>query len=95
MRFRSNIAVDGLTAWDEQTWAGRKICIGAVKFDVVKPKTRCLATHANPITGERDLPILTTLTKKMGQENPTFAVAMMPSGAGGQIRVGDQVRLLD
>ena len=95
LRFRSNIAVDGLTAWAEQSWVGRKIRIGAVKFDVVKPKTRCLATHANPITGERDLAILTTLTQKMGQENPTFAVAMMPSGNGGQIRVGDQVTLLD
>ena len=94
LRFRSNIAVDGLTAWEEQSWVGRKIRIGAVEFDVVKPKTRCLATHANPITGERDLPILTTLTQKMGQENPTFAVAMLPSG-GGQIRVGDQVMLLD
>ncbi len=95
LRFRSNIAVDGLTAWNEQSWVGRKIRIGAVQFDVVKPKTRCLATHANPITGERDLPILTTLTHKMGQENPTFAVAMLPSGGGGQIRVGDQVTLLD
>ena len=95
LRFRSNIAVDGLTAWQEQSWVGRKVCIGAVEFDVVKPKTRCLATHANPVTGERDLPILTTLTQKMGQENPTFAVAMVPSGDGGQIRVGDQVTLLD
>ena len=95
LRFRSNIAVDGLTAWKEQSWVGRKIRIGAVKFDVVKPKTRCLATHANPTTGERDLAILTTLTQKIGQDNPTFAVAMLPSGAGGQIRVGDQVTLLD
>jgi uncharacterized protein YcbX len=95
LRFRSNVAVDGLRAWEEQSWVGRKIRIGAVEFDVVKPKTRCLATHANPKTGERDLPILTTLTQKLGQENPTFAVAMLPSGAGGQIRVGDQVTLLD
>ena len=95
LRFRSNIAVDGLTAWKEQRWVGRKIRIGAVEFDVVKPKTRCLATHANPITGERDLPILTTLTQKMGQETPTFAVAMLPSGRGGQIHVGDQVTLID
>ena len=90
LRFRSNIAVDGLGAW-----VGRKIRIGAVEFDVVKPKTRCLATHANPKTGERDMPILTTLTQKVGQENPTFAVAILPSGAGGQIRVGDQVTLID
>jgi uncharacterized protein YcbX len=94
-RFRSNIAVDGLTAWEEQSWVGRKIRIGTVEFDVVKPKTRCLATHANPITGERDLPILTTLTQKMGQENPTFAVAMLPTGTGGQIRVGDPLSLVN
>jgi hypothetical protein len=62
-----------------------------VEFDVVKPKTRCLATHANPITGKRDLAILTTLTQKFSQENPTFAVAMVPSRSGGEIRVGDQV----
>ena len=95
LRFRSNIAVDGLGAWEEQWWVGRKIRIGAVEFDVVKPKTRCLATHANPQTGERDLPILTTLTQKIGQENPTFAVAMLPRSAGGQIHVGDQVTVLD
>jgi uncharacterized protein YcbX len=94
LRFRSNIAIDGLSAWEEQSWVGRKIRIGAVEFDVVKPKTRCLATHANPVTGERDLPVLTTLTQKFGQENPTFGVAMVPTGAGGQIRVGDQVTLL-
>jgi uncharacterized protein YcbX len=95
LRFRSNIAVDGLGAWEEQSWVGRKIRIGAVEFDVVKPKTRCLATHANPETGQRDLPILATLTQKIGQENPTFAVAMHPKNAGAQIHVGDQVILLD
>jgi uncharacterized protein YcbX len=94
VRFRSNIAVDGLAAWEEQNWVGQKIRIGAVEFDVVKPKTRCLATHANPVTGERDQPILTTLTQKIGQENPTFAVAMLPSWSGGQIRVGDPVSLV-
>lgn len=95
LRFRSNVAVDGLNAWEEQSWVGRKIRIGAVEFDVVKPKTRCLATHANPVSGERDLPILTTLSQKFGQENPTFAVAMVPSCGGGEIRVGDNVTLLD
>jgi len=34
------------------------------------------------------------LTQKLGQENPTFAVAMLPIGAVGQIRVGDEVALL-
>jgi uncharacterized protein len=94
-RFRSNIALEGLGAWEEQRWVGRKVRIGTVTFDVVRPKVRCLATHANPTTGERDVPMLTTLTKVFGQEKPTFAVAMVPSHAGGHIHVGDHVTLVE
>ncbi len=95
LRFRSNIAIEGLAAWEEQSWVGRRLRVGAVEFDVVKPKTRCLATHANPATGERDLPILTALTHRMSQEHPTFAIAMSPRRGGGEIRVGDEVALVD
>ena len=95
IRFRSNIAVDGLAAWDELNWVGRGVRIGVVDFDVVSPKTRCLATHANPVTGERDVDVLSTLRDKLGHELPTFGVAMRPRAAGGQIRVGDKVTVLD
>lgn len=95
LRFRSNIVVDGLEAWEEQSWVGRKIRIGQVNFDVVKPKTRCLATQANPSSGKRDLPILKTLTHAFNQDKPTFAIAMIPSGAGRQVQVGDKVSLFD
>ena len=94
-RFRSNIALEGLGAWEEHRWVGRKVRIGTVTFDVVRPKVRCLATHANPTTGERDVPILTTLTTVFGQEKPTFGVAMVPSQAGGHIHVGDHVTLVE
>lgn len=95
LRFRSNIVIDGLEAWEEQNWVGRKIRIGQVSFDVVMPKTRCLATQANPRSGKRDLPILKTLTHAFSQEKPTFAIAMVTSGVGGQVHVGDKVSLLD
>ena len=94
-RFRSNIALEGLGAWEEQRWVGHKVRIGTVTFDVVRPKVRCLATHANPTTGARDVPILTTLTQVFGQEKPTFGVAMMPSHAGGHMHVGDHVTLVE
>src|SRR3990172_3892444 len=71
-RFRSNIAVEGLDAWEEQSWVGRKVRIGRVKFDVVRPKVRCLAVNANPETGERDAPILATLLSAFAQQQPTF-----------------------
>ena len=91
VRFRSNIAIEGVTAWAEQDWVGRALRIGDVEFDVVRPKVRCLATHANPSTGERDLLVMQTLVKSFQQAQPTFAVALLPRGAGGEIRVGDRV----
>jgi uncharacterized protein YcbX len=90
-RFRSNVVIEGVDAWDEQHWMGRRIRIGDVQFEVVRPKTRCLATHANPSTGERDLPLMKTLVTAFGQKEPTFAVAMVPRGPVGAIRVGDDV----
>jgi uncharacterized protein len=95
LRFRSNIAVEGLEAWQEQSWVGRRLCVGPVAFDVVKGKLRCLATHANPETGERDLPILATLGKVMGQGQPMFAIAMQLVGPGGDVRIGDAVETID
>ncbi len=94
LRFRSNIAIEGLEAWEEQRWVGRKLCIGSVIFDVMAPKGRCLATQANPYSGERDLPILKTLPRAFHQDKPTFAIGMVTSGGGGQIYVGDKVSLL-
>jgi uncharacterized protein YcbX len=94
IRFRSNIAIDGIPAWEEQGWVGRRLRIGTIEFDVVRPKVRCLATHANPRTGERDLPVMQTLVSAFRQQQPTFAVAIVTRGRGGEIRVGDEVDVL-
>lgn len=92
-RFRSNIAVDGLEPWEELGWMGRKVRIGAVDFEVARLKTRCLATHANPRTGERDIPVMTVLKNVFAQEQPTFGIGMTSRG-GGEIRLGDPVTLV-
>jgi uncharacterized protein YcbX len=95
LRFRSNIAIEGVAAWEEQSWLGRRVRVGGVEFDVVKPKARCLATHANPATGERDLQVMQGLMRHFEQAQPTFGVGMLTRGAGGEIRVGDEVVVLD
>lgn len=92
-RFRSNVAIDGVDAWEEQRWVGHNLRIGDVEFKAVNPVTRCLATHANPVTGKRDLPIMNTLLGLFRSERPTFAI-MMTAGRGGVIRVGDKVELV-
>ena len=95
LRFRSNIAIEGIDAWEEQSWCGRKVRIGAVEFDRVRPKVRCLATHANPVTGERDLSVMQTLVSAFVQKEPTLGVGMLTHGLGGRIDVGDEVTLAD
>jgi len=94
MRFRSNVAVDGLGTWEEQSWMNRNLRIGDTEFKVVNPVTRCLATHANPTTGKRDLPVMQTLLQVFPAERPTFAI-LMTSDRGGRIRVGDEVQRSD
>lgn len=90
LRFRHNIVIDGVAAWSEQSWVGGKLRVGSVVFETVVPKVRCLATHANPVSGERDLQVMQTLVKAFAQQQPTFGVGML-SAAGGGIRVGDTV----
>jgi len=63
--------------------------IGEVEFEVARHKTRCLATHADPASGERDVPVMPLLVKHFGQKQPTFAVGMV--AGGGTLRVGDEV----
>jgi hypothetical protein len=92
VRFRSNIAIEGIDAWEEQRWLGRRVRIGSVAFEAVKLKTRCLATHANPHTGVRDLPVMQELMQAYpGQARPTFAIGLQATSGGGMVCIGDRV----
>jgi len=99
-RFRSNVVIGGVDAWDELDWHG-EVRIGDVLLRTAGPIVRCLATHANPDTGERDASVLKTLTGSLGQDEPTLGRLLVlpgisgavgdPAGVGGTIRVGDEV----
>ncbi|MER7446875.1 MOSC domain-containing protein [Microbacterium sp. NPDC097977] len=96
-RFRSNIVIDGVDAWEELDWSG-EVRIGEVTLQTEGPIVRCLATHANPDTGIRDAKVLTTLTGALAQEDPTLGRLLLPattegSVSSGTIRLGDEVRL--
>lgn len=92
-RYRHNIVIDGAQAWEEQSWVGRKLRVGDVVFEAIVPKVRCLATHANPDSGERDLHVMQLLVGKFAQQQPTFGIGMLSAG-GGEIRIGDSVSLV-
>src|SRR6202008_4747210 len=56
LRFRANVYVDGLPAWAEDDLVvGAMAQLGAARLKMFKPIVRCIATHANPDTGVRDI----------------------------------------
>lgn len=89
-RFRMNATIDGVEPWAELEWIGQTIQIGGAEFEVTGPVVRCLATHANPVTGERDQDVMQTLTREFGHERPTMGVLAVPRAAS-TLRVGDEV----
>jgi len=99
-RFRSNIAIEGLPAWAERDLVGRRVRIGEQEFDVHGPIVRCLAINANPDTGQRDLRVLQSLTRDLGQAEPVFGVLLLPRRGpeaeerAARIRVGEEFSLL-
>ena len=56
-RFRGNILVDGVNAWEEFNWIGKKIYIGDAILEVFKRTQRCADTNVNPDNGQRDINI--------------------------------------
>ena len=61
LRFRPNIIMDGIAPWEELSWAGKNADLGRALIHFTKPTGRCLATHANPETGVRDIKVMNLL----------------------------------
>jgi uncharacterized protein len=92
-RFRPSVVVTGAPPWAEDRW--RRVRIGTVPFRVAKPCGRCLVTTTDQVTGERGRQPLKILgrRRRFGQAL-VFGQNLIPD-AGGVIRVGDPVEILD
>ncbi len=86
LRFRSNLWFDGLAPWEENEWVGHRLKIGSAEFKVEERITRCLSTHANPETGERDANTLDALEAGWGHRDFSVAAVVVKYGT---IRLGD------
>ena len=84
------MVIEGADAWAEIAWKG-SVMIGESRFEVIKPVPRCLATHANPKTGEQDLELMKGLIAANGLGEPMFAIRLNPIDTAGKIRVGDSI----
>lgn len=97
-RFRMTFTVDGVRAYEEETWLGRRVRLGAA---VIRPRGnvgRCAATTFDPDTGTKTADTLKALTAMRAHVPST---ERMPFGvhaevvSPGVVRVGDAVEVLD
>ena len=88
LRFRANVHVEGWPAWVENGWSGREMDLGTARLRVVKPITRCAATHVDPATGIRDIEVVNSLFEQYGHRLCGLYLSVTTDGA---VAVGDPV----
>lgn len=91
LRWRGNLILEGLRPWEEFDWIGRTIRVGLAEIEIREKITRCLATTANPDTGERDADTLGAL--KSGWDHQEFGVYGVVTKTG-DIEQGDTVEVI-
>lgn len=60
-RFRPNIVIDGVEAWEEFNWVGQELQLDGARIAVTARINRCLNIEVNPDTGEIDIALLSLL----------------------------------
>ena len=94
LRFRPNLVVAGTAAHAEDEW--KRVRIGAVEFDVVKPCVRCVFTTVDFERGARDPsgePLRTLIGYRRSDDGVTFGQNLIPRGTG-TLALGDPVAVI-
>jgi uncharacterized protein YcbX len=92
LRFRANVYFEGAEPWAENKWMDRELAVGAARLKVFAETNRCEATNVNPKTSERDTAIPPTLLRTYGHTALGIYATVI---AGGEIKPGDRIEILD
>lgn len=91
-RFRPNLVVSGCEPFAEDGW--RRIRIGAVTLDVVKPCSRCAIPSIDQDTGERDRFINRALAAFRRFDGEILFGQNLLYPEPGEVRLGDPVEVI-
>jgi uncharacterized protein YcbX len=92
-RFRPNIVVAQCAPHAEDGW--RRVRIGSIDVDVVKPCDRCAITTVDPATGQKGVEPLRTLATYRKQGSQVLFGQNAVHRRAGSIAVGDPVTVLE
>ena len=87
-RFRGNIYINGIDAWEEQNWIGKIIKINDVSFKVEKKIPRCVAINLKPNSDDKSLNLLQSLKKNYNHFDMGIYLTALNDG---QINVGEKI----
>ena len=87
LRFRANIHLDGLAAWEELGWVGREVRIGGLRLRGALRTKRCAAIDVDPLTATRDTHLPRVLSRNFGHPDLGIYLEVLEDG---QIDVGDE-----
>ncbi len=90
-RWRGNIWLDGLDAWDEHGWLGQTLRVGSAELIVRERIGRCVHIDANPQSGLRDTRLLDVLETDFGHRDFGIYAEVF---TGGTISVGDTAEVV-
>ena len=95
-RFRPNVVVDGLDAFEEDSIDTLAVAGGGPVLRLVKPCTRCTVTEVDPGTGRHEPGVLRVLAAFRADPALGGAVtfgrnAIVAAGLDGALRVGDRL----
>ena len=88
LRFRPNIIIDGVGAWEELGWIGKTIVVGEAELKATERTQRCAATDVDPDTGKRETALAAVLQRTWGHTD--FGIYARVERRG-TIAVGDTV----
>ncbi len=89
-RFRGNIYVDGIKAWEERNWIGQIIKINNVSFKVEKNIPRCVAINLKPKTDDNSLNLLQSLKKTYNHFDMGIYLTTLDNG---KIEIGNKIQI--
>lgn len=87
-RFRANVYVEDLPAFEEAGWVGNPVRLGSAQARAVSTITRCAATNVNPETALRDLNLPALLKRAYGHIECGVYLEVTDAGA---VAVGDRI----
>jgi len=91
-RFRPNLVIAGCDAFAEDSW--KKIRIGDITLDLVKPCSRCVIPSINPDTAEKSAEVVKTLADYRMRDNKIFFGQNVIATNNGELAVGMPVEIL-